>query len=85
MKTDDICVRYADEAVGLVLRLLEDDEDGDRTVLVEGRAKALRMLGELLIAVADGNSGESFCVSPRGPGKVHFDAKSELGIYIHLV
>lgn len=85
METDDICVRYADEAVGIVLRLLEDDDGQTRTVLAEARPNALRMLGELLIAVADGNSGDSFHISPFGPGNKHFDTKSKLGIYIHRV
>jgi hypothetical protein len=62
------------------------DEDGEaRTVLAESRPTALRMLGELLIAVADGKSGDSFHISPFGPGNKHFDTKSELGIYIHRI
>ena len=85
METDEICVRYADEAVGIVLRLLADEDVRARTVLAEGRPAALRMLGELLIAVADGKSGESFYISPFGPGNKHFDARSELGIYIHKI
>jgi len=85
METDDICVRYADEAVGIVLQLLKDEDGEARTVLAEGRPTALRMLGELLIAVADGKSGDSFHISPFGPGNKHFDTKSELGIYIHRI
>jgi len=85
METDDICVRYADEAVGIVLQLLKDEDGEARTVLAEGRPTALRMLGELLIAVADGKSGDSFHISPFGPGNKHFDPKSELGIYIHRI
>jgi len=85
METDDICDRYADEAVGIVLRLLADEDGEARTVLVEGRPTALRMLGELLIAVADGSSGDSFHISPFGPGNIHFDTQSELGIYIHKI
>lgn len=83
METDEICVRYANEAVGIVLRLLEDESGQTRTVLAEGQPNALRMLGELLIAVADGSSGDSFHISPFGPGSIHFDRTSELGIYIH--
>ncbi len=85
MNTDDICDRYADEKVGIVLRLLTDEDGIARTVLAEGRPTALKMLGELLIAVADGKSGESFHISPFGPGNIHFDTKSELGIYIHRI
>lgn len=85
METDEICVRYANETVGIVLRLLKDEDGQSKTVLAEGQPKALRMLGELLIAVADGNSGESFYISPFGPGNQHFGTRSELGIYIHRV
>jgi hypothetical protein len=60
--------RSMQQFVGIVLRLLEDDGDQTRTVLVEGQPKPLRMLAELLIAVADGNSGDGFYISPTGPG-----------------
>lgn len=86
METDDICVRYANESVGIVLRLLKGEDGQTRTVLAEGGPNALRMLAELLIAVADGpTDDDSFYISPFGPGSIHFDAKSELGIYIHRV
>jgi hypothetical protein len=84
MRTDEICERYSDRNVGLTLRLLEDD-DGDppSTVLIEGTARALRMLAELLVAVADESENEDFSISPFGAGKDHFSASSELGVYIH--
>jgi hypothetical protein len=82
METDDISVRYADEAVGIVLWLMADEDGEARTVLAEGRPSALRLLGELMIAVADGKSGDSFHIFPFGPGNKHFDIKSEPGIYI---
>ena len=84
MKTDEICERYSDKNVGLALRMLDDD-DGDppSTVLIEGPAPALRMLAELLIAIADEAENEGFSISPFGAGKDHFSAASELGVYIH--
>lgn len=84
MKTDDICERYADKNVRLTLSLL-DEEDGDppSTVLIEGPARALRMLAELLIAVADEAENEGFSISPFGAGKAHFSVASKLGVYIH--
>jgi hypothetical protein len=84
MKTDEICERFSEKSVGLVLRLL-DDGDGDQssTVLIEGPARALRMLAELLIAVADESENEGFSISPFGAGKDHFSTASELGVYIH--
>jgi hypothetical protein len=50
MEADDICDRYADEKVGILLRLLVGEDGKARTVLAGGRPTALRMLGELLIA-----------------------------------
>ena len=84
MKTDEICERYSDKDVGLALRLL-DEEDGEppSTVLIEGSARALRMLAELLIAVADETENEGFSISPFGAGKAHFSVASKLGVYIH--
>ena len=84
MKTDEICERYSERSAGLALRLL-DDEDGDppSTVLIEGPARALRMLAELLVALADETENEGFSISPFGAGKNHFSAASELGVYIH--
>ncbi len=84
MKTDEICERYSEKNVGLALRLLAD-EDGEppSTVLIEGPAQALRMLSELLVAIADETENEGFSISPFGAGKDHFSATSELGLYIH--
>lgn len=86
MQTDEICERYADRNVGLTLRLL-DEENGSppSTVLVEGSAQALRMLAELLVAVADAGGDDGFSISPFGAGKIHFSNVAELGIYIHCL
>lgn len=84
MKTDEICEQYSNQNVGLTLRMIED-EDGDppTTVLIEGSASALRMLAELLIAVADETQNEGFAISPFGAGRAHFSKSSQLGVYIH--
>jgi len=84
MKTDEICEHYADRNVGLALRLL-DEEDGEppSSVLIEGPARALRMLAELLIAVAEEAENEGFSISPFGAGKDHFSVASKFGVYIH--
>jgi len=86
MNTDEICERYSERKVNLSLRLL-DDEDGDppSTVLIEGPARALRMLAELLVAVADESDGEGFSISPFGAGKDHFSTASQFGVYIHCL
>lgn len=84
MKTDDICERYENKNVGITLRMLMDEETKEPlTVLVEGGSAALRMLGELLVAVADEKENNSFSISPFGPGNIHFSKNAELGIYIH--
>jgi hypothetical protein len=84
MKTDEICEKYSNQNVGLTLRMIED-EDGDppTTVLIEGSTLALRMLAELLIAVADESQNDGFSISPFGAGRIHFSKSSELGVYIH--
>lgn len=84
MKTDEICEKYSNQSVGLILRMIEE-EDGDpqTTVLIEGPAAALRMLAELLIAVADESEHDGFAISPFGAGRAHFSTSSELGVYIH--
>ncbi len=84
MKTDEICERYSGQNVGLAIRLLEEEDDEPpSTVLIEGSARALRMLAELLIAVADETESDGFSISPFGAGKDHFSSASELGFYIH--
>ena len=84
MKADDICERYASQRGDLVLKLLEiDAADPARTLLIEGSARSLKMLAELLIAVADGDEGDGFGISPFGAGRNHFSGASELGVYLH--
>lgn len=84
MKSDDICEKYSETSVGLSLKLLED-EDGESPsiVLIEGPARALRMLAELLVSVADEKENEGFSISPFGAGKDHFSSDSQLGFYIN--
>lgn len=84
MKADEICENYAEHPVGLVVRLLEEDDGSPpTTVLIEGPGRALRMLASLLVAIADEKDDEGFSISPYGAGKLHFSDASELGVYIH--
>lgn len=85
MKTDEICDRYSDKSVDLVLRLLGDDARSPSDVLIEGSSDALRMLAELLLAVADEPDNDGFGISPFGAGKLHFGEGAEIGVYIHRV
>lgn len=84
MRTDDICEHYADKKVGLALRLLEEDDgEAPSIVLIEGSSDALRMLAELLIAVAEETDNDGFSISPTGAGRIHFSPSSKFGVYIH--
>ncbi|HVK54957.1 MAG TPA: hypothetical protein VM532_08000 [Burkholderiales bacterium] len=87
MRTDEICKRYATKKVGLTVRLLEPDEEGERPsmVLIEGQADALKMLAELLLAVSEEPENEGFSISPFGAGGGHFSSLAELGVYIHRI
>ncbi|WP_439590391.1 hypothetical protein [Hydrogenophaga sp.] len=84
MKVDEICERNSEKRTDLTIHLL-DDEDGDppSSVLIEGPVRALRMLAELLTAVADEAETDGFPISPFSAGKAHFSAVSQLGVYIH--
>lgn len=84
MKTDDICNKYSIRSVQLSLRIIEEeDKNLSSIVLIEGPARALRMLAELLIAVADEPENDGFSISPGGAGKYHFSKSSKLGFYIN--
>lgn len=84
MKVDDIAAAYASQRVGLTVKLLEE-EDGSlpTTVLLEGTPIALKMLAELLTAVANETGDDGYFISPKGAGRVHFSSEAQLGIYIH--
>jgi hypothetical protein len=83
MNADEVCEKYAESHVGLSIKLLADPEGGSSTVWVQGSANALRMLAELLEAVASESANDGFSISPDGAGRDHFSKESELGIYIH--
>jgi hypothetical protein len=66
------------------LRLLDEDDGSEpSTVLVEGSSRALKMLAELLIAVAEEKENDGFSMSPMGAGNIHFSKATKLGIYIY--
>jgi hypothetical protein len=84
MSPDEVCERYSRRSVGLSLRLMPDGEgEGTDLVLIEARPEGLRVLAELLIAVADDARDDGFQIGPRGAGNFHFAASSELGVYLH--
>ena len=83
MKTDDISAAYADQRVGLTVKLVEGEDDSFPTVLIGGKAAALTMLAELLLSLEAGRNGETFFMSPSGPGNLHFSGDSTHGVYLH--
>ncbi len=85
MKTDKIFDRYSDAASNLGLRLLPADDCGEATILIEGSPRALHLLAELLVAVADERANDGIGFGPRGPGHLHFSDTSEFGVYIRRV
>ena len=80
MKTDDICKRYSGRKVDLTVRLLDGE---DPHVLLEGPADALKMLAELLAAVAEERANDGFGLSPSSAGNAHFSSAATHGVYIH--
>lgn len=87
METDDIFERYADGGrANLSLSLIPDEagEEGSvPLVLIQAPANGLRLLGELLIAIADSDNERHRQASPQGSGDFHFDPSSEFGFYIN--
>lgn len=82
VETDDICVKYSDLSSKLSIRLLKEDDGDPLTVVIEGPARALIMLSELLAAVATSDARDGFSLSPFGAGSFHFSPSSEMGIYL---
>ncbi|PSJ50537.1 hypothetical protein [Kumtagia ephedrae] len=83
MKADEICDRYGHLQSGLSLKLLPADGDCEATILIEGPSRALHLLADLLMAVADEKENDGFGLGPRGAGSFHFSKTSEFGVYIH--
>lgn len=83
MKSDEVFNRYSDAASNLSLKLLPGDECGEATILIEGSPRALHLLAELLVAVADERANDGIGFGPRGAGNQHFSDTSEFGVYIH--
>lgn len=76
IKPDDVVDRYSPGQVQLTVK-----EDGD-VVIVEGDAKSLMFLSELIAAQARA-ADCSFELSPTGPGNAFFAPGSNRGFYFH--
>ncbi|MDG4909391.1 hypothetical protein EOA75_20875 [Mesorhizobium sp. M1A.F.Ca.IN.022.07.1.1] len=82
MQTDKILERYSHQKSNLSLALLSDEDGGDPTILIQGSKRALHLLAELLLAVADEKANDGFGMGPRSAGSFHFSATSEFGVYV---
>jgi hypothetical protein len=51
-------------------------------VLLQGDSDSLRFLGQVILAMADGELGGSFFLHPNGAGSAHFSTSSTVGIYL---
>jgi hypothetical protein len=86
MLVDDVAGAFAERGVELTVRLLPEDEAGPPAVLLSGKSDALRMLGMLLLAVAEeAPPDDGFGIDPRGPGSLLFSKEATHGIYIHKI
>ncbi len=76
---------YAAEGSGdLELRRLTDHEGDSDLILIEGSARSLRLLSDLLAAVANSRALDaSFQMGPRHAGSFHFSESSKFGLYIN--
>lgn len=83
MNSDEVIKRYSNESVGLTLRLIDDKDGFKPVVLIEGHPQALKMVAELLVAVAENPKDDGFSMSPDSAGSKHFSENSEVGFYIH--
>lgn len=71
--------------LGLTVRLLTPDEaNAAPLALIEGSARALRFVAELLLATAEQEPGFDVSLPPDGPGSAAFSASSDLGLYLKL-
>lgn len=74
---DEVARMYAPKDPKLTIRVLDDEH-----LLIEGSSEALRMLGELLAAVA-ASEDCGFQISPSGPGSALFSEEATMGVYLH--
>ena len=75
---DDICNEYYKKGVKLTVKNLDKDY-----ILIEGDAKSLEFIGNLILSQAIFEKDCGFQIAPEGPGDAHFSDDSSLGIYIH--
>jgi hypothetical protein len=78
--TNQVCAKYAEKGVKLVVKMLDED---DTFVFIEGDSNALEFLGNLLLAQAQEEEDCSDFLGPHTAGNIFFSPESTKGIYIH--
>ena len=77
---DNVCAKYADKGVKLVVKPLPNHPS---VVLFEGDELAFEFLGKLFLAQAKAINGCGFEIGPRHAGNALFSRKAKLGLYLH--
>jgi len=73
--------KYSKRRVKVFLKEMAE-EDGQKTLLIEGDRTAFEFLSRLLLAASEADDC-GFQISPSGPGSVFFAADSTHGFYLH--
>ena len=82
--TPDRLLGQQEQSVQLLTQLLDADPDGGSpTVVIQGSRTAMRLLSDLLAAIADHPTDVH--LDPRGSGSFHFDPESSVGLYIECI
>jgi len=82
MLVDEIAAAYSESPVHLTVKVLPEDDAGGPSVLLQGNARALRLVAMLLLAMSEEIAEDGFAIHPNGAGCVHFSREATHGIYI---
>ena len=83
--TNDVVEKHAASSSKLTVRTLSETsgQTAEQYALIEGDASALRFLAELILAHLNSDESCGRQLHPNGPGSVHFNRESTIGIYLH--
>jgi hypothetical protein len=83
---NEILEEHSESNSKIKLQLLPPEEfEQAGYALIEGDREALQFLAKLLLAQSEQGADCGLQIHPNGPGKRHFEASSNLGIYIHVI
>ena len=83
---NEILEKHSEVRSKIKVRLLPPEEfEQEGYVLLEGDREALQFLAKLLVAQSEETTDCGLQIHPNGPGRLHFDYLSNLGIYIHVI